>query len=223
MATVTLSLYEAIQKRKSYRDRLAQFNIKDKTFVACYCEANKRVGGVDLDTAANIIKGNFDSYIHLSSNVEALNAAINKANLENTVVIPGYKDGKEITLIEAITTYQGLDHTIALVKTIATQIQVVQHEIEVKNDKVLDPDYAYSQVQKVATNDKKSEKTMDVIKDAIEKYQKDNTWVLFDPNDLVKTSWVDKKIAELTALKDNFHAVTTKANTSIEIEVDLED
>ena len=98
-----------------------------------------------------------------------------------------------------------------------------QKAIDEKNRKILDPEYAYNQIQKVASNDKKGERTMDVINEAVKSYQKDNTQKLFDPNNLVENMWVDKKIDELTALKDNFHSVVTKANTSIIVEVELED
>ena len=200
MANVTMTLYEAIQKRKSYKERLSRFNINSKVFIASYSDANKTIGGQDLEAAEKVLKGNFDSYIHLVSNIEALNRVINTANLENKVSIPGYKNGEEIRLIN-----------------------MIQKAIDEKNRKILDPEYAYNQIQKVASNDKKGERTMDVINEAVKSYQKDNTQKLFDPNGLVENRWVDKKIDELTALKDNFHSVVTKANTSIIVEVELED
>lgn len=223
MATLTMTLYEAIQKRKSYRDRLSRFNINSKVFIASYSDANKTIGGQDLEAAEKVLKGNFDSYIHLVSNIEALNRVINTANLENKVSIPGYKGGEEIRLVEAIIAYQGIDHEINAVTTIGNQINMIQKAIDEKNRKILDPEYAYNQIQKVASNDKKGERTMDVINEAVKSYQKDNTQKLFDPNGLVENRWVDKKIDELTALKDNFHSVVTKANTSIIVEVELED
>ena len=75
MATITITLYEALTKKKIYEDQLSKFDLKSKAMIGHYTEMKKNINGVDLETAAKIMTGNFDSFIHLQKNILALQIA----------------------------------------------------------------------------------------------------------------------------------------------------
>lgn len=223
MATITITLYEALTKKKIYEDQLSKFDLKSKAMIGHYTEMKKNINGVDLETAAKIMTGNFDSFIYLQKNILALQIAINKANLENTIVIPGYKDNQPITIVEAVTMNQRLDKRIAYLNAIANKIKAETTYIEEENNKISNPEYVYSQVTKQITPDKKSENSAETLAQNIETYRKNNTVHLFDPNKLVENQWVENEIKEINAFKAGLHTALMTANTQITFEVELED
>ena len=223
MAKVTMTLYEALTKKKIYEDQLSKFDLRSKPIVGHYTKIKESINGVDLDTAANIMIGTFDSFIHLQKNILALQVAINKANLENTIVIPGYKNDQPITIVEAVTMNQRLDRRISYVNTIASKIKIETDYIEKENARISDPDYVYTQVTKQITPDKKSENSAEMLAQNIETFKKNNEVHLFDPNNLVENQWVEKEIEQINAFKAGLHTALMTANTKITLEVELED
>ena len=223
MSTVTMTLYEALTKKKIYEDQLSKFDLKSKTIVGHYTEMKKNINGVELEAAGNIMKGSFDSFIHLQKNILTLQVAINKANLENTIVIPGYKNDEAITIVEAVTMNQRLDRRISYVNSIASKLKAETDYIEKENNRISDPDYVYSQVTKQITPDKKSENSAEMLAQNIETFKKNNTIHLFDPNGLVENQWVEKEIEQINAFKAGLHTALMTANTQITITIELED
>lgn len=223
MATVTMSLYKALEQKKIYEERVKAADPRKKVFFGRYTEGNKTINGLDLETAGIQMKGNFDSYVHLVSNVRALQVAINKANLENTVVIPGYNNDEPVTLVEVITEYKNLDKRVAAVNAIQRQLESIQADIKSENERVLDPNYVYSQIAKAGTNDKKTENTSEVLQKNIEDFTKKNTVHLFDPAKIVESDWIKKELAEIEQFQLNIHAAIMEKNVQVMITVELED
>lgn len=223
MSTITLTLYEAIGKKKTYEDRMKKFDISSKTFFAKYTEGNKVINGVELEEAGKIMISNFDSYIHTQKNITALQRAINKANVENTIIVAGYNNDEPITIVEAITEKQRLADRKAKLNAISSQLNRVQTEIERENKRVLDPEYMYTQIAKQQFADKKSEKTDDIYSALVDKYRKDNTMKLYDPNKIVEKQWIERQIKEIEAFETNLHSALMTKNTQIVLTVELED
>ena len=223
MAKVTMTLYEALTKKKIYEDQLRKYDLNSKTIFGHYSKLKNNINGVDLETAGKTMIGNFQSYIHIRSNIFALQVAINKANLENTISIPGWKHGAEVTIVEAVTLNQKLDQEINFVNMISRKLQSETDYIEKQNATVLNPDYIYSQVSKQAIPDKKSEDSAETLAKNIESYKENNTVYLFDPNKIVETGWIEGKIEEINAFKAGLHTALMTANSQIILEVELED
>ena len=223
MATITLTLYEAIGRKKTYEDKLKKFDISSKTFFGKYTEGNKVINGVSLEDAGKAMISNFDSYIHTQKNITALQRAINKANVENMISIPGYNNGEEITIVEAITEKQRLADRITKLNAISNQLSRIQKEIEKENARVLDPEFMYTQVARQQVSDKKSEKTDDVYATLIDKYRMDNTMKLYDPNKIVEKRWIEEQLKEIEAFQTNLHTALMTKNTQVHLTVELED
>lgn len=223
MSTMTLTLYEAIGKKKTYEDKLKKFDISQKTFFGKYTEGNKIINGVELEEAGKVMKSNFDSYIHTQKNITALQRAINKANLENMITISGYNNNEPVTIVEAITEKQRLADRKVKLNAIISQLTRVQNEIEKENKRVLDPEYMYTQIARQQVSDKKSEKTDDVYASLVDKYRLDNTMKLYDPNKIVEKEWIESQTKEIESFETNLHSALMTANTKITLEVELED
>lgn len=223
MAIMTLTLYQAIEKKKIYEDRLKKFDIKNKLIFGKYSEGNKVINGLTLEEAGKVMKSNFQSFIHLQSNIVALQRAINKANLENKVSVEGYRNNEEVALVELVTEKQKLDSRKSYLNSISRQLEDIKKSIDSENKRILDPDYMNSQIAKHPGTDKKSENSVEVLAQNINNYIEQNTVKLFDPNEIVSKEWIENQVKEIENFQTNLHYSLMKANTSIIIEVDLED
>lgn len=223
MAKVAMSLYEAITRRKTYLDRLSKFDISSKAFFGYYSKQKESINGVTLDEAAKVMKGNFDSFIHLHKNIVSLQIAINKANLENSVIIPGFNNDEPVLLVEAITRKQKLAEWNKYINVIAQKLSDITDYIEDNNRRILDPKNVFDQVSKIGTTDKKSEDTAETLEKMIENFKEKNRLVLFDPNGIYDSGWVEKQRAEIDNFTAHLHTALVKANSEIMVEVELED
>lgn len=225
MALVSMTLYEALGRKKTYEDRLKKFDIKQKAFFGKYSEGNKTINGISLEEAGNIMKGNFDTYIHLRKNITSLQRAINKANLENSITIPGFNDEKPITLVEAITEKQRLADRTSRVNAISMQLTKIQNEIQNENDRILAPSYVQTEVSKQQVlADKKSGKEYDELYASLAaEYRKNATIHFYDPAEIVAKEWIEKEMKEIENFTIGLHTALMKKNTEIILEVELED
>lgn len=223
MAKVTMSLYEALTRKKNYQDRLDKFDIGKKALFGYYTNHNKTINGTTIEDAERVMRSNFDSFIHLNKNIQSLTIAINKANLENTIVIPGYNNNEPVTLTQAITEKQNLNNRNRIINIIANKLEQAMKFVEDTNAKVLNPQNVFDQVSKLEVKDKKSEDTADTYDKLIASFREEYTTHLSDPNKILESGWVEKQRKEMDDFAANMHTALTKANTEIMIEVELED
>lgn len=222
MAKVKMTLYELISKLKRYEDRLKKFNIGDKIFIGSYTKADPTVRGLDIETAAQTMKGNFDSYMSLKSNVFALRAALYEANIANTVTIPALKE-EPITLAEAISRYANIDKDIDFITTIRNQKDRILSFIESENADKLSAATIYREVPKMLSDTKKKDGDAAAFSEAESNYRELYTRKLLDPNKLVENNWVENELDRLQQLKETYHIKIMQADVSIEVEVELAD
>lgn len=218
-----MSLYEALTRKKTYEDRLSKLSLSSKAIFGYYTKGNPVINGVPVEDAEKIMKGNFDSFMHIKSNIKRLQIAINKANLENTVIIPGYNNGEPVTIVQAVTERQHLDEWNTTVNIIARKLEEVTNAVDNHNNTVLNPKYAMEQVSKLEAKDKKSEDTAETYDKLIASYMDKNRAHLCDPNNILRSGWIEAQRKEIDNFVANVHTVLTKANTEIMIEVELED
>lgn len=222
MSKVTMTLYEAISKKKIYEDRLSKFDVRSKVFFGTYTKADPKINGLDLDQAKEAIQGNFDSFKALKNNVYTLRAAIYEANISNTVLIEEL-DEKPITLAEAISRFQSLDQDLRFLETIKSQRDRAMKLVDEENSSKLSGETVYREVSKMLTDSKKKSGDAEEFKAAEANYRELYTRHLFDPLNLVKDMWVDKEIERIQNLKDKFHVRMMQVDVSVILEIDLED
>ena len=225
MSKNTMTLYDALSKRKIYKDRLAKYNLTNKILVGYYTNKEGTINGQPVEKAEEIMKSNLQTYEALIDNVRALDKAINLANLQNTIIIPGYRNGEPITLVEAIVEMQQLDKKMAALSTIGSQIERVKAFVADKNEKILDPEYMYAQTSKIigSSERKGQEDTAAVFNKAMENYKEQNTVRISDPSKLIESDYVNVKTTELREFQEKLHSTLMAANTTIIIDVELVD
>lgn len=225
MSKVTMTLYEALSKKNIYKDRLSKFNLSSKVLVGYYTKKEGTINGQPVEKAEEIMKANLQEYEALIDNVRALDKAISVANVTNTISIPGYRNGEPVTLVEAIVERQQLDKKLAALNTIGSQIERVKAYVADKNERILDPEYMYSQTSKIigSSERKGQEDTAAVFNKAMENYKDQNTVRISDPSKLIESDYVNVKTKELREFQEKLHSTLMAANTTIVIEVELAD
>lgn len=212
MANVTMTLYEALSKKKILEDKV------DKISPIRMCEKinseNKNSNGIDTDELEKVIKSNFDSSIAAIQNLAAIKAAINDANASTKVVIAG----KEYSIANAIARFRSLDVEESIYTRMRSNITIIKNEVFEHNKKMLAPERVSSYVANVLGDSKKDE---ELISQVIEKYKRENTLFVFDP--LNTEDMANEKLEEISKFREEIHYALTKVNCETEITVEYVD
>lgn len=214
MSTVTMSLYQAIEKKKILDDQVK--NVQSNLLVVVR-KANDEVtkDGIPLDKIlANSIQPGYQKSVALMKNLIALKAAINEANAKITIDI----GGKTYTMANAIVLYRNCDKLINLYQRMVGNYQSTQDAVEKLNAKSCSNDAINAYLEKTLGSGKRDPEMIErLTKDYIAR----NTYAVYDPlNTLEKAP---KEIEELERFKDEMHYKMNKANIENEITVEFED
>lgn len=217
---VTMTLYEALEKKKIYDKRLEKLN--------SHRLATIRRQGADSDTAGRSIKdmidpsikSSFDQTLAIIINSGILNSAINDANARIQVEIAG----ESYSIASAISRYRNIDVEERYYKAILDDLNGLKNEVEITNKKNLSPDAVTSYV-KAAIGDSFTDPAMaETIETIKNKYREDTTVEIYDPLGLTdpnSKNFIEKLLDNVVSFKASFHTALTAANISNVITVDL--
>lgn len=217
---VTMTLYEALEKKKIYDKRLEKLN--------SHRLATIRRQGADSDTAGRSIKdmidpsikSSFDQTLAIIINSGRLNSAINDANARIQVEIAG----EAYSIASAISRYRNIDVEERYYKAILDDLNGLKNEVEITNKKNLSPDAVTSYV-KAAIGDSFTDPAMaETIETIKNKYREDTTVEIYDPLGLTdpnSKNFIEKLLDNVVSFKASFHTALTAANISNVITVDL--
>lgn len=229
MSTKTITVYQAMVELKLLKKQLGietqglstvrqtsrgmtrEVNVD---FVALKPSNAKELAGMKIEDYSNLLKSNFDKYIHLIKNVEAYSAAIAQSNAVTKVTIAGV----EYTVAEAIKKKENLPHMATLLACIKGEINAVQKKLIEMNAKV---DDKWLETLKVLTNDGTIEIKEEFINSQKEEFYAKNTYEIVDPYGLVGK--IDTMIEAHNAFESEVDTVLTTSNTQTMITIELED
>lgn len=212
MSTVTMTLYEALAKKKILEDKV------NKITPVRMCEKingdNKNSADMTVDEIEKAIKSNFDSSVAVVKNLAAIKAAINDANASTNVTIAG----KQYTIANAIARFRALDIEENLYTRMRNNIAIIHNEVANHNRDMLSPEKISAYVANVLGDSKKDN---ELINQITEKYKREHTLYVFDP--LNTEQLADKMLEDISKFREEIHYVLTKANCEREITVEYVD
>lgn len=215
MSLVTMTVQEALNKKKILEKRWAEEMNDEKAYITYATSTQKVVDGVEREEVENILKSQFDSKVHLLKNLSALKIAINKSNASTIVNI----SGKEYTVADAIARMNFMDNERKFYNRAMRQYNTCKNNVDATNKKVLDPDNIAAYLSRI--NGDQTKVRPEVIEALKESYKEENMLHIIDPNNI--NDVVSKMIDDLDQFEAEVHTKLTTSNINTEIEVEFED
>lgn len=212
MATVTLTIYEALAKRKILEARVEKtrayrlVDVKKK-----YSDENK--DGVNIDEIRKRIQAGYDESIAVMNNYRAIQAAINESNAKTTVNV----NGKTYTVANAIARHRNLDKEERMYRSMLEDYREAERAVQQLNEKQLSPDAISRFVQSTAgtkTND-------ELVRNLTQQYKERYEVELFDP--LNTKELAEKMLEDIKKFREEIHFTLTQSNVTTTITVELDD
>ena len=214
MATVSMSLYDALLKKKLYEKRIKKLSITRNQFLffGYKNDEQKVFEGVEVDSIPKVIEANFKKYDALFKNYAAVRRAIYKANNENTVTI----DNVEYTITEALSRYENIKYEREFVQAVVADLQDVMTVINNNNNRVTKENILNDIMKTTKKDSDDSDESLGAAINAmVDKIFNDRLYHLVDTNKLVESNWIEDKFNELDEFENRFHSVINKANHEI--------
>lgn len=214
MATVSMSLYDALLKKKLYEKRIKKLSITRNQFLffGYKNDEEKVFEGVEVDSIPKVIEANFKKYDALFKNYAAVRRAIYKANNENTVTI----DNVEYTIAEALSRYENIKYEREFVQAVVADLQDVMTVIKTNNNRITKENILNDIMKTTKKDSDDSDESLGaVINEMVEKIYNDRIYHLVDSNKLVESNWIEDKFNELDEFENRFHSAINKANHEI--------
>lgn len=213
MAKKSMTLYEALAKKKILADRV------EKCANVRMCAIKKKsddmtTDDMTIDDAEKSIRSNYASAVSLMNNFTKLSMAINYANAITKVTIAG----NEYTIADAIVRYRHLQDEEKIYMRMLSNLAACKQEIENNRNRYLTPEKISDYVSKVLGDSKKDDVLVQKTTDTYV-----NNWALelYDPMDT--ETLANTKLEEIAEFRENIHAALTQVNCTTTIEVDFED
>ena len=214
MATVSMSLYDALLKKKLYEKRIKKLSITRNQFLffGYKNDEEKVFEGVEVDSIPKVIEANFKKYDALFKNYAAVRRAIYKANNENTVTI----DNVEYTITEALSRYENIKYEREFVQAVVADLQDVMTVINNNNNRVTKENILNDIMKTTKKDSDDSDESLGAAINAmVDKIFNDRLYHLVDTNKLVESNWIEDKFNELDEFENRFHSAINKANHEI--------
>ena len=214
MSIVTMSLYQALEKKKILEDQVSKIQ---SNLLVVIRKSNEELtkDGIPLDKVFETsIQPGYQKSVALLKNLIALKAAINEANAKITIEI----DGETYTLANAIVRYRNCDKLMNLYQRMVGNYQSIQNEVEKLNARAQSNEAINAYLEKALGSGKRDP-------DMIEKLTKDyiarNSYAVYDPLNTQKMA--PEEMEHLQKFKDELHFKMNQANIQNMITVEFED
>lgn len=215
MSIVSMTVQEALNKKKILEKKLSGDSIYDSAYITVATVDQKVISGVEREKIEDLLKAQFISVKHLYENLKALKIAINKSNATTLVKIAG----EEYTVADAIARTHFVKEERELLNILQKQYISAKNKVDANNERVLDPDNISDYISKIVGSE--SKKNSDLIDQLTESYKNSNTMTLIDPNNLHDE--IEKMAKELDDFDAEVHTALTVSNINTIIEVEYLD
>ena len=175
MATVNMTVQEALNKKKLLEKRLSDLNPSRLIFFGIKPKADNEIDNMSIEEFDNMVKGNLKSVTSLISNLEAIKVAINSSNATTLVTVAG----KQYTCADAIAKLHQLSDTKRIWNTILLEYNKAESKVAEHNERVKDPDNISTYLEKVIGASTKSNATL--VDQLTDDYMNKNLFVMQDP------------------------------------------
>ena len=213
MSTVTMTLYEALGKKKILEDRIK----KAQSYRLCFIKKKHEdvtTDGYTVEEAIKSVKEGYQSSIALINNYIALKSAINDANAVTKIKVAE----KEYTIANAIVRQRELDREKFFYSKMISNLNGCDDEVRKRKEEYLSPEKISQHVARVLGDSKKDDA---LIKSVTEDYEKKWDVELCDP--LNTRELAEKKLQEIETFKEEIHFALNKANVDTVITVEYDD
>lgn len=214
MSTVTMTLYQALTKKKILEERVKRIHSHR---LCCVRKTNEEVdqNGTDLEKIRETsIKPGYQESVALMKNLIALKAAINDANARIEIEV----EGKTYSVANAIVLYRNLNQLKELYQRMVGNYQVVQDEANKLNARLQSAEAVNAYLEKALGDGKRNP---EMVKQLTEDYLARNSYSVYDP--LNTEELARKEIEHIEKFKDDIHYKLTRANLDNTITVEFED
>lgn len=221
MAVVTMTIQEALAKKKILENRINKALISDPRisrpkFVNFVTDVDTTMDGLSIDQATEKMKSEFESIKHLISNLSKLKVAINHSNSLTTIDI----SGKIYTVADAIARHRNISTEMSFYNECATQYADTLLNIKNINLRINDPENVSNYVNKVLGSDT-AKRNEDLYKTIVEDYKKKNLVHIVDPNGFSEI--LDHWKEEIETFESEIHNALVASNVKTTISVEFED
>lgn len=213
MATVTMTLYEALAKKKILEDQVnntKNYRMIDKKLT--YSDTTPT--GVPINEVKSAIQSAFSSSVSLLYNYIVLKSAINDANASIQVEI----NGTSYSIANAIIRQRELDREEAMYERMLSNVNILRDDVNKTNERYLSADEVSKYVSKILGDSKKDQTLIDSVAD---KYKKEHQVELYDPLNTEELAL--NRLDEIKSFREQIHFVLTQANCNNKITVDFWD
>lgn len=212
MATESMTLYQALTRKKILEDKVSK--MRSLRMVEIIDSSGKNKENMTSEEIEKIIRSNYSSTIANMKNLGILKAAINDTNAVVNITVAG----KTYSIANAIARFRNLDSEEAMYKRMRDNIIGMKAEIAEHNEEKLSPEKISAYVQNVLGDSKKDDK---LVQSVTESYRKDNSLTLFDPLDT--ETLAEEALADIDKFREEIHFALTKVNCETMITVEFVD
>jgi len=212
MSTVTITLYEALAKKKILEAKSRKIN--EYNLVAIrkkHSEEDK--DGKNLEDVKKEIQSYFDESIAVIKNYSEIKAKINEANAITKVNI----NGKEYTIANAIARQRNLDNEEHMYRKMLSNYQRVEAVVQSMNERNMSSEAISNYIQKTSGGSRDDK----VIKDLTDGYKRNFEVMIYDPMNTKKKA--EEALEDIKVFREKIHYVLTDANINTKIELELVD
>lgn len=213
MAKETMTLYEALTKKKLYESKISKLSVNSFCAVK-YKHKDMCTDNNDIEETKNAIKANYDKTVALVNNFIALKSAINDANAKIMITVAG----KEYSIANAIVRQRSIGNEKAIYTKMLNNLATCKREAEYHNSEYLSSDNISKYISRLLGDSKKDDSIIAKLK---EDYIKDHEYEVYDPLNVEELA--NKKLEEINQFEEQIHFVLTQANCTNTIEVEFED
>ena len=204
MATVSMSLYDALLKKKLYEKRIKKLSITRNQFLffGYKNDEEKVFEGVEVDSIPKVIEANFKKYDALFKNYAAVRRAIYKANNENTVTI----DNVEYTIAEALSRYENIKYEREFVQAVVADLQDVMTVIKTNNNRITKENILNDIMKTTKKDSDDSDESLGaVINEMVEKIYNDRIYHLVNSMNLMNLKIDSIRLSTKQIMKSSLH------------------
>lgn len=213
MATVTMSLYQALETRKVMEAKVKKMQLYRLVDIRVDRD-DKNKDGMPLKDVDEAIQSGYDKTVAVLNNYIILKSAINDANAKTMITV----DGETMSIANAIVRLQLLDKQENMYRAMLGTISECEAEIQKYNDRVLSVDAIAKHVATVLGDSKRDD---ELINKVTENYKKDHGLSLYDPMSIREKS--EKELERIAEFRKNIHYALTKSNVETQITVEYPD
>ena len=214
MSTVTMTMLEALNKKKQLEERLNAFP-SNNPYVTYISELQLSKRSLKVDEIEATLRSNFMSKQHLIKNIAEIKSKINESNAITKITVAG----KEYTIADAIARHRAIETEKKFWAECYKQYNATIMKIEELNYDVADPEKVNRNISTLISGFSKM--TTEQIDDLKELYIKENTFKIIDPNNLknIIEDWKN----EIDNFEALLHGAMIESNVKTTITCEFED